>query len=220
MAKVSTVASLIAWEEARRHIAKTFGLPGYGGNDWPEKIGINELAALQTIDCPKDLDAWQTALLNSNIPVTIEEYERRYQYNVPGKIFEHKVISGNDFAVYLDEQNEKPSRLVAAWFEAFGIDAADTGRDARAVTVMQTEALKPWLVVDPRDPVAKLNWYIPARYFARQLVIEDSTLLTKRVLLANKVAKSLDKVGIKKRGGIKPFDRATVLKAFSNVDLG
>lgn len=124
MAKVSTVASLIAWEEARRHIAKTFGLPGYVGYDWPEKIGINELAALQTVDTPEYLDAWQTALLKSNIPVTIEEYERRYQYNVPGRIFEHKVISGRDFAAYLKEQNEKPSRLVAAWFEAFGINEA------------------------------------------------------------------------------------------------
>jgi hypothetical protein len=37
---------------------------------------------------------------------------------------------------------------------------------------------------------------------------------------ADMVAKSLAKVGIKKRGGKKPFVADTILKAFSNVTLG
>ena len=80
---------------------------------------------------------------------------------------------------------------------------------------------KPWMQIAPSDPKAMQPWYIPARYFARQLVIEDSTLLVKRLILADKVAISLSNVGIYKRGGKKKrHDAATILKAFANVTLG
>jgi hypothetical protein len=84
----------------------------------------------------------------------------------------------------------------------------------------QEDKQEQWLIADPRDPQPVQDWYTPARYFARQLVKDDSTLLTKRHLLAGKVVQSLTNVGIKKRGGIKPFFSSTVLKAFSNVSLG
>lgn len=76
---------------------------------------------------------------------------------------------------------------------------------------------KPWDKINPNDPTPEQPWYTPARYFARQLVINDSTLLNKRDNLARKVVQSLDNVGIKKRGGKKPFDPNTVKKALSNV---
>lgn len=79
---------------------------------------------------------------------------------------------------------------------------------------------KPWLAVDQKDPSPAHPWYTSARYFARKLVFEDSTLLKKKSILAAKVSKSLSDVGIKKRGGCKPFDGSTVLKAFSKVILG
>jgi hypothetical protein len=79
---------------------------------------------------------------------------------------------------------------------------------------------KPWLVADPKDPTPALSWYTPARYFARQLIKDDSTLLLKRLTLADSVSKSLAKVGIYKRGGVKPFAADTILKAFSNIKLG
>jgi hypothetical protein len=88
-----------------------------------------------------------------------------------------------------------------------------------AASVMQALEPKPWEIADPKDPQPEQPWYTPARYFARQLVISDSTLLTKRDKLADKVVQSLTKVGIKKRGWIKPFDSATILKALSNVIL-
>ncbi len=78
---------------------------------------------------------------------------------------------------------------------------------------------EPWLKQNPNDPNPKLRWYVPARYFARQLVKDDSTLLLKRNLLAAKVAQSLEKVGIKKRGDKKPFQPSTILKAFNNVNF-
>lgn len=79
---------------------------------------------------------------------------------------------------------------------------------------------KPWLIPAECDPTPELPWYTPARFFARELVKDDSTLLTKRDLLAKKVVHSLSNVGIKKRGGEKPFDPSTVKKALTNVKLG
>lgn len=84
----------------------------------------------------------------------------------------------------------------------------------------KTEGTKPWLIPDPSDPTPDQPWYTPARYFARQLIKDDTTLLNKRPILASKVAQSLTTAGIKKRGGEHPLDPATVLKAFSNVSLG
>lgn len=81
-------------------------------------------------------------------------------------------------------------------------------------------AAKPWLVADPKDPTPAQPWYTPARYFARQLINDDSTLLLKRSPLADKVSKSLANVGIYKRGGVKPFAADTIIKAFVNVKLG
>lgn len=78
----------------------------------------------------------------------------------------------------------------------------------------------PWLVVDPKDPIAEHHWFTPARYFARQLVRSDSTLLNKKLVLADKVSRSLYSVGIYKRGGRKRHAADTVLKAFSNVTWG
>ncbi len=77
----------------------------------------------------------------------------------------------------------------------------------------------PWFTVDPRDPVAAQPWYTPARYFARQLVKDDSTLLTKRDVLAKKIVQSLNSVDIKKRGGVNSLDAGTVKKALVNVSL-
>lgn len=79
---------------------------------------------------------------------------------------------------------------------------------------------KPWMAIDLSDPKAEQPWYTPARYFARQLVIADSTLLLKKLVLADKVKNSLSGVGIYKRGGKKSHDATTVLKAFANVKLG
>ncbi len=90
---------------------------------------------------------------------------------------------------------------------------------ASANQVVQPQSDKPWLLRNPDDPAPKYGWYTPARYFARQLVIEHPTLLTKRDRLAEKVVVSLEKVGELKRGGKKPFLASTVKKAFSKMSF-
>ena len=98
--------------------------------------------------------------------------------------------------------------------------SATQGSPAQNTATPAPDDKKPWLVVDPTDPIAPHHWYTPARYFARQLVLSDSTLLIKKLVLADKVSRSLASAGIYKRGGKKPHDAATVLKAFANVTLG
>lgn len=81
---------------------------------------------------------------------------------------------------------------------------------------------KPWLIKDSRDPEPEdfQPWYTPARYFARKLIEDDSTLLVKRDVLAQKVSVSLAGVGVYKRGKKKQaLDPVTIKKAFSNVNF-
>lgn len=78
---------------------------------------------------------------------------------------------------------------------------------------------KPWDAVNPDDPAPIQPWFTPARYFARELVKKDSTLLIKRNTLAEKTSQSLINVGIYKRGGKKPLSAGTILKAFANINF-
>ena len=94
--------------------------------------------------------------------------------------------------------------------------AAEITADKPKPTAADTD---PWWTLVEGDPEPKEDWYTPARYFARQLVREDTTLLTKRPLLAVKIAQSLPRVGIYKRGGKLPLGPSTVLKSLSNVIL-
>lgn len=93
-------------------------------------------------------------------------------------------------------------------------------RHAKSIPEPSKHTTNPWDIPHPSDPPAKLYWYTPARYFARELVVKDSTLLKKRDKLAQQVVKSLTGVGIFKRGGEKAHDPNTVLKAFVKVNLG
>lgn len=88
------------------------------------------------------------------------------------------------------------------------------------INTYKSEEEKPWLIANPKDPAPEQSWYTPARYFARQFLREDSTLLRKRNVLAEKVSKTLANTGFKKRGGKLPLSSGTVLKAFSNLHWG
>jgi hypothetical protein len=80
-----------------------------------------------------------------------------------------------------------PERESAGLADLFGAPE----NDGPPVTVANE---KPWLVEDPSDPKPEQSWYTPARYFARQLVKGDSTLLLKSAVLTEKVSLSLGPV--------------------------
>lgn len=110
--------------------------------------------------------------------------------------------------ITIDEINIKPKFITLSAPECTTTNSA------------HIEAVKPWHIIDKNDPVAKQSWYICARYFARQLVKDDSTLLIKRELLSEKTAHCLQNAGILKRGNLRPLLPSTVKKAFCNVHLG
>ena len=76
---------------------------------------------------------------------------------------------------------------------------------------------EPWKVHQEGDPEPEQDWYTAARYFARELVRDDSNLLTKKKYLYQKISDSLADVGIYKRGGKKAFDSQTIRKALANI---
>jgi hypothetical protein len=244
-----TPENLTGWAYAKRFLSDLYG-HDYLAEIWPERLGIRDLAALQAIgqDTPiyeawmvclskaadaGDLithsDLWFTAMREPREfwtgkkqtrfiipPCHKDQYGDELVCFEPGGIMKRTTASADDFAAYLKKVGEAPSEYIAAWLDTFGIDTVDPekaeiGKDQKAT---------PWLIPHPDDPKPKQPWYTPARYFARDLVKDDSTLLQKKDLLANKVVKSLSDVGIYKRGGKLPLDPATVLKAFSNVSLG
>lgn len=104
------------------------------------------------------------------------------------------------------------------WIDDY-IEAAPGTESAQNAASAAPPDSKPWLIADPKDPIASQPWYTTARYFSRQLVLSDSTLLIKKLLLADKVSKSLTNASIYKHGGRKPHAAETVLKAFLNVNL-
>jgi hypothetical protein len=63
-------------------------------------------------------------------------------------------------------------------------------------------------------------WYTPARYFARQFVVDTASLLTNKTELEKKVVLALNNAGIKttRKGTFKR--NGTILKAWVNVNLG
>jgi len=110
------------------------------------------------------------------------------------------------------------------WFSTYGIKFDMTGVESdlnalKEQTSNNNFSGNPWEITDPNDPPPEQPWYTPARYFARKHVSEDSSLLTKRNVLVNKVAKSLIDIGIKKRGGKKPLDPETIKKSLIKVNL-
>lgn len=78
---------------------------------------------------------------------------------------------------------------------------------------------KPWLMQHPKDPIPDQAWYIPGRYFARQIVIRDPSLTEKMNLLVEKISIELINVGIYKRGGQKPHNTETIKKALIKIKL-
>lgn len=183
---------------------------------------------------------WQLTCKTQEVESEINRWELMSDHGIPSEAVTKKtqLDTLRTNLARLSALRNCPPFTVEDWGKSFDLDLTE-GRSATATendhsvthstcTTATTVSLRPqtaqsespWLVIDPRDPTPAHDWYTPARYFARQLVKDDSTRLLKTLILADMVAKSLAKVGIKKRGGKKPFAADTILKAFSNVKLG
>lgn len=189
---------------------------------------------------------WQLSCKELQVESEIKRWELMSDHGIPSEALTKK-LELSALRINLARLNalrECPPFTVKDWERPFDQDSNEERPDAtiRASTTVankggvtpstataaaivsplpeRAQSDKPWLVIDPSDPPPAYHWYTPARYFARQLVKDDTPLLLKRLILADKVAKSLAKVGINKRGGKERFVAETILKAFSNVKLG
>lgn len=158
-------------------------------------------------------------------------------------VFKHSI--NNEFLKFCQKNNVSPKSTAMPWddytgeglqnglyeitVDEFKMFAKPYGFEVEAAPAAKVEAVpvtspsgdgKPWLIANHNDPAPAYPWYTPARYFARQLVKDDSTLLVKKNKLAEKTAASLAGVGEFKRGKKKePLSAGTVLKSFVNVTL-
>ena len=162
---------------------------------------------------PTPIDTHTLSLLNPSDRLLIREF-LKVQLTLPCTpvaLADFVEVSGGAFA--LPAGYAERVRSIAA-------SAGAIGQATNTVLGSRTEETKPWLVADDRDPAPEQPWYIPARYLARQCVIDEPSLIFKRGNLANKVSAAMFTAGIKKRGGKHKYSSGTVLKAFSNVSLG
>lgn len=86
----------------------------------------------------------------------------------------------------------------------------------------KTEDKSPWLIHREGDPEPELLWHISARYFARELVKENSGLLRNKKVLCQKISPLLKDVAIYKRGKKgekKTYDYTTIRKALANIEF-
>jgi hypothetical protein len=114
---------------------------------------------------------------------------------------------------------DRAGKSVLPWLNMDNIVLLLNVQTAIAKVVMD-EGQNPWLIIDSNDPPPEQPWYTPARYFARQHVINDSNLLTNKNMLETKVVLSLNNAGIKTSRKGKFSRNGTIKKAWVNVDLG
>jgi hypothetical protein len=118
-----------------------------------------------------------------------------------------------------EEPRQEPLTFANELREAY--DRKDFKLLIRRLSYMRAnQALgEPWWISHPDDPEPSSSWYIPARYFARQLAKANPALMTKRKSLAQKIQLALADHRIFKRGGSKPPEASSIMNALSNINL-
>lgn len=127
------------------------------------------------------------------------------------------------FYVYKTVKNDElfiTEQHLNQYIESFSTTSSKPQNKSNNISPNITTDDKPWLIANSSDPVAAYTWYISARYFARETLKTEPTLLAKKDTLASRVNTLFKKYGIKKRGGKNDFDDSTIKKAFSNVNFG
>lgn len=129
--------SLMIWAECQKLFASLFQNPVEYGAKWPNKLGLSELAAMQTIDRPQARDGWLNVLAHSGDSLQVENImlTRNTGFGEVERVI--AFVTPQNFANYLKFINEQPSRLVAAWLEAFEIEH---GRESDELDAILSDA--------------------------------------------------------------------------------
>ena len=209
----ATVGKTIGWDEILRNMyLRRFSRVEINSFTPPDRwISYDNLLTRWSKRCSKkEAEAIIDNKLDKDAPGILRELTMSYPVSVMDQTKEVCMYSISEIEAI--EQKEFP-------LESIDVKVQDADY-ANEDELEASKKSKPWFIHCEDDPKPELSWYTPARYFARELVVKDSTLLTKRNLLAKRVVASLKGVGIYKRGRKLPFNPATVLKAFTNVNLG
>lgn len=102
--------------------------------DWPEWFPPVMLAALQSPLRNSDTRAWEAAIESAVTNGELASTPQMYFWHSPSKFFDddlndrgsaqsYPTVTARDFAVWLTAQNETPSELIAAWFEAMRVNS-------------------------------------------------------------------------------------------------
>lgn len=162
MSKLKSIKHLKAWEHAKECIVATLGNSGWGcnGKEWPQRMGFDLLAILQAMGDESETEAWKTALVDSDIPTHTDHEVVCLPFSA--KIVEYRTINPTDFATFLHDQQEQPSKHIQAWFEAYGLivpceahDPNHTGNPEHISTIHHDES-KP-LEIDAKPSTKKVN---------------------------------------------------------------
>jgi len=147
--------------------------------------------------------------------------ERAYWRTVQGGIVKSLELQPDHLFVthagLIELCKQNPTSILTTSFNANEVTSSVAKINRLGNKSQLTES--PWLVAQPDDPAPNQHWYIPARYFAREIVKSKPNLINNKVKLAEEVSNKLLEHKIYKRGGKLPLESGTILKAFSKVTL-
>lgn len=150
MANLSKPKRLQTWDKAETFLKLHLSEDKFYhySHEWPERLTVNELAALQAMDSDILFSTWKYLISNSGMPVIIDSVrtvagsgERSKGRNRSSSVFlqfpvifeapnmELETISPSDFADFLRQEGEEPSECIRDWFDAFGIVALQAKAD-------------------------------------------------------------------------------------------
>lgn len=157
------LSNIKEWERAKDALYSVYDRE-YLAYKWPARLGFAELIALQSDgDLNAWKTCIISAVYNGDIPVQDEQWflgtiepsefwtgqkpktvlippcQKHQGDNIAffsSELVTKCTVSPIDFAEYLKQQDEKPSKYIAAWFDAFGVDR-EPEHDGDAVMVLK-----------------------------------------------------------------------------------
>lgn len=187
----------------------------------PELLSLAAIGALSG----HDPEGFALFILKTNLEITEIEITEPLPFKIPG-------ATRSAYKAYLQSKGLWPvDGLLANWWSYDQIEQFEPKAQSRtkAKSLEASEKsphqsrireLNDWEIYDPRDTPPKYPYYTPARYFAREFVADDSSLLDKPKILHGKIAAALYKAGIKRiRGGEKKYHQDSIKKALANFDF-
>lgn len=112
---------LQTWNKAKKiirlHLTKLYldKFPYYYGDNWPERLKLDELAALCAGN-GDDFEPWKILILRSGLQVIVESCRTKTGLR------DFYTVSPSDFADFLRQEGKEPSECIRDWFDAFGVE--------------------------------------------------------------------------------------------------